>query len=155
AANINPFVSGFYCTWVNIKNCVEKDRTAFTRHTGKNEIMPIPIAHGEGRFTTKEEGLLEKLKEGGQIVFRYCDRGGNIVGEFPVNPNGSVYNIAAICNPEGNVMSIMPHPERASWNRQVPGFEGKSFRDMDADGPGRKIFHSMKEYIEKEGSSWK
>ncbi len=155
AANINPFVSGFYCTWVNLKSCVDSDRTAFTKFMNKDDIMPVPIAHGEGRFTTKEKGLLEKLKEKGQIVFRYCDSGGNTVDEFPVNPNGSLNGIAAICNPDGNVMSIMPHPERASWNRQVPGFEGRPFKEMDADGPGRKIFHSMKEYIEKEGSSWK
>lgn len=155
AANINPFVSGFYCTWVNVKSCVDIRRSAFTKYTKKDEWMPIPVAHGEGRFTTKEKGLVEKLAENDQIVFRYCDKDGNIIDRFPVNPNGSLHNIAALCNPEGNVMAIMPHPERSSWSRQVPGFGGNPISDINAAGPGRGIFRSVKDYIEKERPSWK
>ena len=68
----------------------------------------------------------------------------NYKEEFPINPNGSTYNIAAISNKEGNVMSIMPHPERANWLRQVPNSRSKD----NNQGPGRKIFLAMKEYIE-------
>jgi len=58
--------------------------------------------------------LLERLIANDQTVYRYCDAKGNILPEFPTNPNGSVYNLAAVCNPAGNVMAIMPHPERAT-----------------------------------------
>lgn len=148
APNINPLVSGYYCTWIFIKNSVESSRCVFTKSLNRDEFMPIPIAHAEGRFTTKDKGVLGKLIENNQVVFRYCDKNGEIADEFPINPNGSVYNIAGICNPKGNVLAIMPHPERCSWNRQLPGFEGKTFQEMSAAGPGRRLFQSMKEYIE-------
>jgi phosphoribosylformylglycinamidine synthase I len=155
AQNMNSFVSGFYCTWVYVKNCVEGDRCAFTRFMKRDDVIPIPIAHGEGRFTTRETGLLKKLEEKNQIVLRYCDAKGATPDKFPVNPNGSMDNIAGVCNPEGNVMAMMPHPERSSWNRQVPGFGPGTFADMNGAGPARKLFESMREYIERRGSSWK
>ena len=72
--------------------------------------------------------LLEKMLANDQAVYRYCDDDANIVDEFPTNPNGSMYNLAAVCNPAGNVMAIMPHPERTE--------------------NGDAIFSSMKEFIE-------
>ncbi|MBL7206803.1 MAG: phosphoribosylformylglycinamidine synthase I [Candidatus Aenigmarchaeota archaeon] len=146
AKNINPLISGYYCTWVNIKN--NPSNCIFTKSLGKGEIIPIPIAHGEGRFTTKEEGLLEQLIKNSQVVFKYCDEKGETIDKFPINPNGSINNIAGLCNPEGNVLAMMPHPERCCWNRQLPGFERKSFQEMNDPGPGRKLFQAMKEYIE-------
>ncbi len=155
ASNINPFVSGFYCTWVRIKSTSDKGRSAFTRMTEKSDAIMIPIAHAEGRFTTKEQGLMERLEDSGQLIFRYCDSDGCVSTDFPVNPNGSVMSVAGICNPEGNVLAMMPHPERASWNGQVPGFEARSFKDMSSPGPGMCIFMSMADYIEKEGKRWR
>jgi phosphoribosylformylglycinamidine synthase len=146
APNINPFIAGYYCTWVNIKVC---NKSAFTLTLNKNSVIPIPVAHGEGRFTTKDTNLLTKLIENNQIIFRYCDKNGEIREEFPINPNGSLYNIAALSNKEGNIMAIMPHPERASWKRQLPFFEGKDLVDTDSLYLGSEIFKSMKLYIEE------
>lgn len=147
APNINPFVSGFYCTWVNIN--VNK-KCAFTKSFEKNDVIPIPIAHAEGRFTTTEKGLIEKLIENEQVIFRYCDENGKIEEKFPINPNGSMYNIAGLCNKKGNVLAMMPHPERASFNRQSPKIENKNFESIEKTMPAIKIFESMKIYIEEE-----
>lgn len=146
APNKNPVINGYYCTWIRIKND-SKNKNAFNQFL-KDEIISLPIAHGEGRFATTDKELLNKLNENSQIAFRYCDEKGKFVEEFPVNPNGSIYNIAGITNKEGNVMAIMPHPERASWKRQIPGFKG-TFEEGESSALGRKIFESIKEYIEK------
>ena len=118
---------GYYNTWINLKMSTPSDRCAFTRHLKPNEWINIPLAHGEGRFIIPDE-LLEKMITNDQTVFRYCDKGGKITNEFPTNPNGSMHNLAAVCNPAGNVMAIMPHPERTE--------------------NGDTIFSSMKEFIE-------
>ena len=150
APNINPFVSGYYCTWVYIKS-VAGAGCAFTRHLHGDEYIPIPIAHAEGRFTTRDKDVLDRIVEKNQIAFKYCDKEGNIVDGFPVNPNGSIMNIAGICSPEGNVLAMMPHPERCAWNRQLPGFERHFMSEMKAAGPGRKLFQSMLDYMRDGG----
>ena len=142
APNINPFVSGFYCTWVKIKNASKKS-TAFNLVMDQDEILSIPIAHAEGRFTTKSQALVQQLIANDQLLFRYCDADGNIADKFPINPNGSLINVAGICNNKGNVLAMMPHPERATWMRQVPGKHNLG----EKLGPGSKIFESMKEYL--------
>ncbi len=147
APNINPRVGGFYCTWTYIMNEPGKNTNAFNRFLEKNEAIPIPVAHGEGRFTTGDPGLLERLKKNRQIVFRYCDRQGK-VGEFPINPNSSLFSTAGICNTDGNVLAMMPHPERASWMSQIP-FTHRTGKEP----PARRIFLSMKAYMEdKDGN---
>jgi len=142
APNINPYVSGFYCTWVNVKNSVKR-KTAFNLTMEPDEIIKIPIAHGEGRFTTKDQNLVPQLLQHDQLQFRYCDSAGNFANNFPINPNGSMINIAGIVNKEGNVLAMMPHPERAAWQRQVP----EEHKDGELAGPGRKIFESIKRYL--------
>ena len=77
---------------------------------GAGKIYKIPIAHGEGRYYTDDKTLNE-LEANGQVIFRYCDEIGNITDES--NPNGSIRNIAGICNANRNVFGMMPHPERA------------------------------------------
>jgi phosphoribosylformylglycinamidine synthase subunit PurQ / glutaminase len=73
--------------------------------------LKIPIAHGEGRYYA-DENTLKEIKANGQILFRYCDAEGNIT---PLaNPNGSIENIAGVCNAQKNVFGMMPHPERAA-----------------------------------------
>ena len=72
APNKSPRVSGYYCTWVNLLN-VQSKPGVFTNALKFNDIVKAPIAHGEGRFVTNDERLVEKLKEDNQIVFRYCD----------------------------------------------------------------------------------
>ncbi len=156
APNQNPFVSGYYCTWVHVKNEQSKGRCAFTSFTEKDEAMPMPIAHGEGRYVTKDKELLGKLIKNKQIIFRYSTKEGKIEDSFPTNPNGAMHSIAAICSKRGNVMAIMPHPERASFIRQLPdsvGLKNKfagSIEGMEGAAPARHIFSSMKKYVEEE-----
>jgi len=76
----------------------------------ENSIYKIPIAHGEGRYYADEQ-TLNRLEQNGQVILRYCDEQGNTTQE--ANPNGSVRNIAGICNEGRNVFGMMPHPERA------------------------------------------
>ena len=154
APNKNPLISGYYTTWAWIKNL--ENTSIFTKNILKDAVIPIPIAHGEGRFVTRDKELIDKLVKNKQIVFQYSTKEGKIENEFPTNPNGAVFSIAAIANKEGNVMAMMPHPERASFIRQLPDIteiKNKAvgnFREMENAAPARPIFDSMKEYIEKE-----
>ena len=99
----------FVCHYVHLRT--ENDDTPFTNSLSAAKILKIPIAHGEGNYTIDPTGL-ENLKRNGQIVFRYCDFNGKTTEES--NPNGSLDNIAGICNRERNVLGMMPHPERCS-----------------------------------------
>jgi phosphoribosylformylglycinamidine synthase len=98
----------FNCNNVFIK--AQTNNTNVTAQVDTNKALKIPIAHGEGRFYCDEQTLAE-LKANDQILFRYCDERGNITTES--NPNGSLENIAGICNKTRNVFGMMPHPERA------------------------------------------
>jgi phosphoribosylformylglycinamidine synthase len=99
----------FVCKWVNLR--VENNETLFTRRYVKGQVLRIPIAHNEGRYYIDPEGLKE-LKEHNQIVLRYTEPDGTVCERS--NPNGSLEGIAGICNRKGNVLGLMPHPERAS-----------------------------------------
>jgi len=103
--------TGYYNEWVYVKLNVEPSRTPFT-HLVNNKPYAIPVAHGEGRYTTTYSELPDLLEQNHQVVFQYCDEKGQVDPHFPVNPNGAMLNAASICNPQGNVVSIMPHPER-------------------------------------------
>lgn len=142
APNKNPFVSGYYNAWVCMKNSEKKPKTAFTNLFETNEVLYLPVAHGEGRFLTKDKGLLKELSNNGQIIFQYSTKEGRVIEDFPINPNGSMLNIAAVSNKNGNVMAIMPHPERAIWQWQSP-----SHLKTDEKTSCLKIFQSMKNYI--------
>ena len=120
--------TGYYNSWANLKLSVPIDSNAFTRHLSEKEIINIPFAHAEGRFIIPEK-LLEEMKINNQTVFRYCDGEGRTSEEFPTNPNGSIFNLAAVSNNDGNVLAMMPHPERTEF--------------------GDKLFSSMKEYIKE------
>ena len=87
---------------------IERTTTPFTAEYRPGEVVRIPVGHGEGRFTASEVEL-DRLEAEGQVVLRYHDAGG---GDFSWNPNGSARAIAAVCNREGNVVGMMPHPER-------------------------------------------
>jgi phosphoribosylformylglycinamidine synthase subunit PurQ / glutaminase len=97
----------------NCKNVFIKAQTNHSLITSKidlNKALKIPVAHGEGRFYC-DESTLQTLTNNDQILFRYCDENGNLTPES--NPNGSLQNIAGICNENRNVFGMMPHPERA------------------------------------------
>ena len=120
----------FVCKWVNL--VVENNDTALSNTMKEGEVIDIPIAHGEGRFFTDN---LKELEENNQIVFRYADEQGKVTKDS--NPNGSLGNIAGVCNLERNCVGLMPHPERAS----------EAILSPKKTTHGRLFFESMMEYI--------
>ena len=99
----------FVCKDVYLK--IENNKTVFTKDINRKSPLKIPIAHGEGNYFADENTLME-LQDNNQIVFKYSDSNGSITNS--ANPNGSVRNIAGIINKNGNVLGMMPHPERSS-----------------------------------------
>ena len=99
----------FVCKDIYLK--VENKNTNYTRAINGNKVLKIPIAHGEGNYFTDEK-TLKQLEDNQQIVFRYCLNNGSVTAD--ANPNGSINNIAGIMNKKGNVLGMMPHPERCS-----------------------------------------
>jgi phosphoribosylformylglycinamidine synthase subunit PurQ / glutaminase len=98
----------FHCEHVRIR--VERTDTPFTAAARQGQLLNIPIAHGEGNYFA-EPAVVDALEADGRVIFRYCDRDGQPTDA--ANPNGSVHNIAGICNQARNVVGLMPHPERA------------------------------------------
>jgi phosphoribosylformylglycinamidine synthase subunit PurQ / glutaminase len=99
----------FICDRVPLR--LERSDLAWTSAYKQHQTVTLPIAHGEGCYYADAE-TLKSLEDSNQIVWRYCDRQGNVTES--ANPNGSMHNIAGICNREGNVLGMMPHPERAA-----------------------------------------
>lgn len=118
----------FVCKYVHLR--VESNDSRFTNQCSNGEVLAIPIAHGDGNYFTDSD-TLRQLEANGQILFRYCDASGNTTAAS--NPNGSMANIAGIMNAEGNVLGMMPHPERAS-------------DPLLGHTDGQKIFRSILEY---------
>jgi phosphoribosylformylglycinamidine synthase len=119
----------FVCKYVNLR--VETTNTRFTSACMIGEVLRIPIAHGEGNYVTDDE-TLQRMVANGQILLRYSEPTGNITKQS--NPNGSILNIAGIMNERGNVMGMMPHPERAC-------------EAMLGSTDGQKIFRSIIESL--------
>lgn len=120
----------FRCEHVFLKTA--NSASAFTNKIPAGKILRVPIAHGEGCYFA-DETTLEQLKSSGRILWQYCDAGGEL--SEASNPNGSLQNIAGICNEAGNVAGLMPHPERAS--ESILGSED-----------GRLIFDSLLAWLE-------
>ncbi len=99
----------FVCKWINVR--VENLGTPFTRGITKGRVLRMPIAHGEGRYYLQEKQL-RSLEGKGRVVFRYTDEKGRVTES--ANPTGTIDGIAGISNERGNVVGLMPHPERAS-----------------------------------------
>ena len=97
----------FRCEWVNLR--VETAHTAFTGELSAGAVISVPISHGEGNYYADDK-TLDALEANGQVVFRYCDADGAVTAD--ANPNGSQRGIAGVTNAEGNVLGMMPHPER-------------------------------------------
>lgn len=133
-----PNERGYRCAWVWLRLVTPPERTAFTSACEPGAVIRVPIAHGEGRFLTSERdpAWLER-----QTVFRYCREDGAPATSFPENPNGSVRAIAALSNDRGNVLAIMPHPERASWWRQHPRGHARTHEEH---APAHKLFQSLR-----------
>ncbi len=99
----------FICEHVNLR--VERTDTPFTSACSAGQVLSIPIAHGDGNYYCDQK-TLDELEGEGRVIFRYCDARGEATDQ--ANPNGSLNQIAGICNRERNVLGLMPHPERAS-----------------------------------------
>ena len=125
----------FICRHVHIR--VENTTTPFTATCREGQVLRVPINHNEGRYYADPE-TLQRLNENGQVVFRYSTAEGQITDQ--VNPNGSLENIAGICNERRNVLGLMPHPERAS-----EGVLGST--------DGRILFESILRYSQTAGLS--
>ncbi len=128
----------FECRWVDLKPVSQK--CIWTKDL--SESITCPIAHGEGNFQTTEQFPLSSFIEQDQIALTYIHADGSSAnGEYPINPNGSVLDIAGICNPQGNVLGLMPHPENHIhvWQhpRHTRGEHG---------GSGLKLFENGVKY---------
>jgi len=138
----------YECRWVHLKH-ENRGKCVFTRKIKKGRILLIPVAHAEGRFVFEKGGrkeYLRRLLKGDQLVFRYCDEEGrNAGGKYPINPNGSFYDIAGICDPSGLVLGMMPHPERAFYGFQLPNWTAR--KPVPKYGDGMAIFKSLVDYL--------
>ena len=151
--------AGYYSRWVYLR--VEDTPCVFTRTLERGTVLPMPMAHGEGRFASRSPRRLTALLEGGQVPFRYADARGEVAEDFPANPNGSPHAIAAVCNARGNVLALMPHPERAQdlgalgrgmdgeWGERHDQWASSSSPDPDAAGPGLALFDGLRHYLER------
>jgi phosphoribosylformylglycinamidine synthase len=108
----------FHCFWTHIK--IEQLDTVWTGNCTPGEILRLPVAHGEGAYFA-DDATLDAMEANGQIVARYCDPDGAI--SEVANANGSARSIAAVSNRQGNILGLMPHPERAT-NELVGGNDG-------------------------------
>jgi phosphoribosylformylglycinamidine synthase len=143
--------SGYYARWVHVR--VEASPCVFTRGLEPGTLLPLPVAHGEGRFTGAP-GRVAALARAGQVPLRYATAAGEIATTFPQLPNGSEAAAAAICNRRGNVLAMMPHPERAQSrgvvSRSIAGAWAAgppADRDADGVGPGRVFFESLRNHL--------
>ena len=115
----------FVCALVTTR--VETVDSPFLRGLALGDLLHLPIAHGEGCYFA-DEATLRDLNEHRQVLLRYCDHAGRVVPE--ANPNGSLENIAGICNRERNVFGLMPHPDRACEARLGSSDGVKIFQSM-------------------------
>jgi phosphoribosylformylglycinamidine synthase len=120
----------FVCKHVNVR--VENTDLPYTNELENGEVLSLPIAHAEGNYVCDDQTFSE-LENNNQIIFRYCDETGDLTDE--ANPNGSRSNIAGISNAEGNVLGMMPHPERAC-------------EELLGSNDGRDIFRSLTNAIQ-------
>lgn len=134
AATLAPNRSGrFECRWVYLQPEADS-RCLFTR--GLQEALYLPVAHGEGSFVPQDPALVASLRAAGQVALSYVDAEGNLAG-YPYNPNGSAGNVAGVCNPAGNVLGLMPHPEGHIFPYQHP-----RWTRGEAGGMGLALFEN-------------
>jgi phosphoribosylformylglycinamidine synthase len=119
------------------------DKCVWTINT--SELIYLPVAHGEGKFIPKNEGIRQRLWNNGQVVLQYTDEFGKLAG-YPSNPNGSIDNIAGICDSTGRIFGLMPHPERHAFRRQHPRWTDKKQNGFTIEGDGMRIFKNAIDY---------
>jgi phosphoribosylformylglycinamidine synthase subunit PurQ / glutaminase len=157
ARNRVPDRSGYYAAWVRVR--VEASPCVFTRLLPAGTVLPLPVAHAEGRFCSRVPGRVRELLDRGQVPLRYADADGGPARAFPDDPNGSDEAAAAVCDAGGTVLAVMPHPERALDLGQVArgiGGEWGGRRERAAlagraagePGPGRALFEGLRRHLE-------
>ena len=141
---------GYQNRWIRMRY-VGKGNCGILSGLKTDFILQCPVAHGEGRFTlpqTRQEKLLQKLYDMDMLLWRYVRADGSFAElDWPDNPNGAYHDIAGICNPEGTVLGLMPHPERAFYGYLMPEWtrDGKP----SEYGDGYYFFKSIVDYVEK------
>ncbi len=139
-ATLTDNLSGkFECRWVHLA-ADPASRCLFTQ--GIERPIEVPVAHGEGRFIARDPATLAALRANGQVALRYVRPDGGLA-EYPADPNGSHDAIAGICNPQGNVLGLMPHPEDAIVAQQHPRWTREPWRNS---GDGLAIFRNAVRY---------
>jgi len=126
--------------WIYLK-ANPKSNCVFTKNI---DIIYLPVRHGEGKFVANEE-LLKRLDKSNQVVFQYVNEKGNLA-EYPWNPNGSLKNIAGICDETGRLFGLMPHPEAHLYGTNHPRWTREKLAD---EGMGVKIFRNAVEFIKE------
>jgi phosphoribosylformylglycinamidine synthase len=158
APNRAPRRQGYLCRWVRVRAGEGPGRRVWSSALDAGEVVPLPIAHGEGRFESADSEVRGRIEREGLALFRYCDAGGAEARGYPDDPNGAFLQAAGITNAAGNVLALMPHPERASWLREVPldwpGPWGDRRRAavgsvglLERSGPGRFLFESLARHL--------
>ncbi len=153
AANDIPGRSGYLSGWAFVRVAEGASRSPWLAEAPGGAI-PLPFAHAEGRFEFAQGTSLDHLISRGTPGLLYCRRDGSPALGFPANPNGSSFSLAGILNPGGNVLAMMPHPERAAMLWQVPPALGGSWgglrrasRRLDVPGPGAALFLSLATFL--------
>ena len=168
ARNRMPGRTGYFARWVHVR--IETSPCVFTSTLEPGTVLPLPVAHGEGCFRSAAPGRLAALAAAGQAPLRYSTSDGRLALEFPDNPNGSEEAVAAVCNARGNVLALMPHPERAqdlgalsrdvggSWGERrdallegssgaAAGGDPEGLASPGAEGPGLAIFAGLARHL--------
>ncbi len=144
--NLND--SGHYECRPSLLRHVNKGTCQFTTRIKTGEVRAVITSHAEGKFILPSEQEYKRLFDQDQVVFQYTDPDGSDEPKYPWLPNGAPHAIAGVCNPEGTVMGMMPHPERVFWRRGHPDWTRTG---LDAGlgwdvGDGRAIFESIVDY---------
>lgn len=158
ARNRMPQRSGYLARWVTCR--IEASACVFTRAMPVGVRVPMPIAHGEGRFTSARRGAMAALVAAGQVPLRYVGPDGEPTEEYPYNPNGAELAAAAVCNAAGNVLAMMPHPERVldvgamardiadPWARVADEARERGQGGL-ADAPAMALFRGLASHLQE------
>lgn len=131
----------FEARWVHLRINSQSSCVFFK---GLPEMIELPVAHGEGKLVLKSPRQLEELKKNKSIAMQYVSDDGKLSG-YPHNPNGSIFNIAALSNPEGNVLGLMPHPERFTSIHHHPNWTRQTFHK---ESIGLEMFRNAVKYCQ-------
>jgi phosphoribosylformylglycinamidine synthase I len=135
----------FECRWVNLRKN-PKTKCIFVQKLGSTSRFPV--AHGEGRFLVASRAILQRISRRNQVVLQYAnDKGQPANKDYPENPNGSLLDIAGVCDESGTIFGLMPHPEDAYFGYQLPDWTRT--QTMKEHGDGYGIFSSMVDYIQR------